>query len=354
MYLTNIKTDMTKPRIIDVANQAGVSKSTVSQYLNGRFGHMSPQTKERIRLAVEELNYVPNPIARSLKSDKTQTIGVIVRDISGFNTSRILRGIDDFCKQSNYNVLIYNTDFDQEVERRSLITLKQMRVDGIIITSTGKNSDLINEYLNDGFPVVQFQLEYEDCSSDIVLSDYRGAAQKATEHLLDLGHKRIAFLTQPFTGNISRTERYQGYCDALKAYNIDVDDSLIQYWHRDSGFKLSPVEELKKDNAPTAFFTQHLAITTDLLKQLHDNHIQIPQRVSVLGFDEIPMVEMFKVPVTVLQQDSYKLGGESAKLLLAQLSQQEPTSKVSKIKVSKVIVPCQLIIRESCHKPEQT
>ncbi|WP_413700108.1 LacI family DNA-binding transcriptional regulator [Psychromonas sp. KJ10-10] len=90
---------MSKIRIIDVATLANVSKSTVSQYLNGRFGHMSTQTKERIRDAVETLNYIPNPIARSLKSDKTKTIGVIVRDITGFNTSRILRGIDDFCKK---------------------------------------------------------------------------------------------------------------------------------------------------------------------------------------------------------------------------------------------------------------
>jgi len=343
MPLTNYKIEMTKPRIIDVANQAGVSKSTVSQYLNGRFGHMSVSTKEKIRMAIVELDYVPNPIARSLKSDKTKTIGVIVRDISGFNTSRVLRGIDDYCKKSNYNVLIYNTDFNETVERRSLITLKQMRVDGIIITSTGKNIDLINEYLASGFPIVQFQLEYENCHSNIVLSDYRGGAEKATEHLIKLGHQRIAFLTQPFEGNLSRTERYQGYCDALKAYNIEHDPSLIQYWQRDHGFKVSPIDTLKRDNAPTAFFTQHLAITTDLLKQLHQADIHIPEQVSVVGFDEIPMVEMFKVPVTVVQQDPYRLGEESATLLLDHLH-----AKVSGVEAKKVVIPCNLVIRDSC------
>ena len=343
MYLTNYKTDMTKPRIIDVANQAGVSKSTVSQYLSGRFGHMSLQTKEKIRLAIAELDYIPNPIARSLKSDKTKTIGVIVRDISGFNTSRILRGIDDFCKKNGYNVLIYNTDFDEVIERHSLITLKQLRVDGIIITSTGKNTDLIHEYLATGFPIVQFQLEYEHCHSNIVLSDYRGAAQKATEYLIKLGHQRIAFLTQPFAGNLSRTERYQGYCDALVTHNIQYDEHLIQYWRRDSGFQLLPSEVLAKDNPPTAFFAQHLAITTDLLKQLHQSDIQIPQQVSVIGFDEIPMVEMFKVPVTALQQNPYKLGEESAKLLLDNL-----LTKEINLEFKKVIVPCDLVIRDSC------
>jgi DNA-binding LacI/PurR family transcriptional regulator len=334
---------MAKIKMIDVATLAGVSKSTVSQYLNGRFGHMSAQTKERIRLAVEELNYVPNPIARSLKSDKTKTIGVIVRDISGFNTSRILRGIDDFCKKNDYNVLIYNTDFNEAIERKSLVTLKQLRVDGIIITSTGKNNDLINDYIGADFPVVQFQLEYADCNSDIVLSDDRGAAQKATEYLLNLGHRRIAFLTQNFDDNLSRTARYQGYIDALHTYNVDYDDSLIHYWHRDTGFKKSPTKLLKSDNAPTAFFTQHLAITTDLLKDLHEQKIEIPKKVSVLGFDDIPMVEMFKVPITVMQQNPYQIGEESAKLLLDKLLSPDSHSGIEKI-----IVPCELVVRSSC------
>jgi DNA-binding LacI/PurR family transcriptional regulator len=334
---------MTKIKIVDVATHAGVSKSTVSQYLNGRFGHMSTATKERIRSAVEELNYVPNPIARSLKSDKTKTIGVIVRDITGFNTSRILRGIDDYCKKAGYNVLIYNTDFDAEVERRSLVTLKQMCVDGIIITSSGKNADLINQYIDLQYPVVQFQLEYNDCQSNIVLSDFRQAAQNATEYLIGLGHKRICFMTQVFEGSLSRTERYQGYVDALKAHNILYDESLIQYWDRDAGFMHSPVQLLEKPNAPTAFFTQHLAITTDLLKLFNQQQIEVPDRASILGYDEIPMVEMFKVPVTVVQQDSYNIGFESAKLLLADLNQSDKPKQTQK-----VIVPCQLVIRDSC------
>tara|TARA_R110001583_G_scaffold6618_1_gene33512 strand:+ start:11604 stop:12620 length:1017 start_codon:yes stop_codon:yes gene_type:complete len=336
---------MSKIRIIDVATLANVSKSTVSQYLNGRFGHMSAQTKERIRDAVEALNYIPNPIARSLKSDKTKTIGVIVRDISGFNTSRILRGIDDFCKKNEYNVLIYNTDFDEEVERRSLLTLRQMRVDGIIITSTGKNVKLINEYAETGFPIVQFQLEYNDCHTDIVLSDDREASQKATEYLISLGHQRIAFITQVFEDNLCRSERYQGYVNALQANGITLDKDLIQYWDRETGFQQSPIQLLETKKAPTAFFTQHLAITTELLKKLNIANIEVPEQVSIVGFDEIPMVEMFKVPVTVVQQDSYHLGIESAKLLLDGLMS-EKQSNEAKI----VIVPCSLIKRSSCRE----
>ncbi|SJN31236.1 Transcriptional (co)regulator CytR [Vibrio casei] len=301
-------------------------------------------------MAVEALNYVPNPIARSLKSDKTKTIGVIVRDITGFNTSRILRGIDDFCKSNDYNVLIYNTDFDENIERRSLVTLKQMCVDGIIITSTGKNANLINDYVASGFPMVQFQLEYEDCHTNMVLSDYRQAARNATEYLIELGHTRICFLTQCFEGNLSRTERYKGYQDALNAHDIDVEKGLVQYWKRDLGFEQSPVSLLQTVDAPTAFFTQHLAITTDLLKELHQEGIEIPQQVSIVGFDEIPMVEMFKVPVTVIQQDSYKIGSQSAQLLLNELTNDVQMGFITN--KQKVIVPCTLVERKSCRNIE--
>ena len=97
---------MAKVKLVDVAKLASVSKSTVSQYLNGRFDYMSKETQVRVRAAIKELDYVPNPIARNLKADKTKTIGVIVRDITGFDTSRTIRGVDDFCKTSEYNALI--------------------------------------------------------------------------------------------------------------------------------------------------------------------------------------------------------------------------------------------------------
>ncbi|WP_086981045.1 LacI family DNA-binding transcriptional regulator [Vibrio aphrogenes] len=337
---------MTKIRIIDVANYANVSKSTVSQYLNGRFGHMSEKTKEKIKNAISELNYVPNPIARSLKSDKTKTIGVIVRDISGFNTSRILRGIDDYCKQQGYNVLIYNTDFDEKIEKQSLIALKQMCVDGIIITSTGKNNELLNEYMASGFPVVQFQLEYQDTQSPIVVSDYQESARKATEYLISLGHQRIGFITQDFESSLSRQQRFQGYQQALEANQIPLDDKLIVYWQRSRGFAVNDMKTwLQGEEAPTAIFTQHLAITSEILKLFDRYQIEIPTDISLVGFDEIPMVDLLKVPVTAVQQNSYQIGCESAKLLLANIHDEKP-------KVEKVVVPSEWVIRQSCSRLE--
>ncbi|MGJ8693020.1 MAG: LacI family DNA-binding transcriptional regulator [Thalassotalea sp.] len=334
---------MVKIKLIDVAQRAGVSKSTVSQYLNGRFDYMSKDTKARVELAIKELDYVPNPIARSLKTDKTKTIGVIVRDITGYYTSRTLRGIDDYCKTSEYNVLIYNTDFDPAIEARSLQALYQLRVDGIIIASSGQNADLINKFNEKGLPIVQFQIEYDGNERNIIVSDYRQAAFDATEYLIKLGHQRICFMTQDFKNVKSRNERYLGYVAALEKHNIALDKSLIQYWHRETGFQQSPKSILNSDIAPTVFFTQHLAITTELLTNLNQEGISIPDDVSLLGFDDLPMADFFKVPITVVKQDPYKIGFEATKLLLNSINANDNVAH-------KLMIPCTLATRESCKK----
>ena len=332
---------MPKIKLIDVAALAGVSKSTASQYLNGRFDYMSTKTKERIRLAISELDYVPNPNARNLKADKTKTIGVIVRDITGFYTSRTLRGIDDYCKTSEYNVIIYNTDFDPAVEARSLEALYQLSVDGIIMSSSGKNTELIAKYNEKGLPIVQFQIEYDGNEKNIILSDYRKAAFDATEYLIQLGHKRICFVSQDLKNVKSRQERYLGYVDALNKYKLPIDEQLIQYWQRGSGFQQSPKSILAQANSPTAFFTQHLAITTELLTALNEGNISIPDDVSLLGFDDIPMAEYFKVPITVITQDPYEVGKEAAKLLLNNINNKDAPAQ-------RIMIPCSLSKRSSC------
>lgn len=331
---------MSKIKLIDVADEAGVSKSTVSQFLNGRFEYMSKDTKARVQKAVDELNYVPNNIARSLRTDTTRTVGVIVRDVAGFYTSQAIRGMDDHCKKHGYDMIIYNTDFDPATEARAIKSLGQLRVDGMIIASSGYNTGLV-ENSNSETPVVQFQLEHDDSEKNIIVSDYRQAAFEVTEYLIQLGHKRICFFTQRFKSVKSRFERYQGYVDALAKYHIPVDEKLIQYWQRDTGLQNSPQSLLESENAPTAFFAQHLAITADLLKAMDEADISIPEEVSVVGFDEIPMAEFFKVPITVVKQQPYEVGTQAAKLLIDRIRDPDHETR-------RIMVPCYLVKRDSC------
>ncbi|CAA0082822.1 Catabolite control protein A [Zhongshania aliphaticivorans] len=334
---------MTKVRLVDVAAQAGVSKSTVSQYLSGRFDYMSKDTKERIQQAIAELNYVPNSIARSLKTNITKTIGIIARDVTGFYTSRTIRGVDDYCKSSDYNVLIYNTDFDPDKEAQALNNLRQINVDGIIISPSGTNTDLINNFVKQGLPIVQFQLEHDGSEKNIILSDYKKAAFDASEYLIQLGHRRICFVTQDFEHVKSRRDRYLGYCEALAKHGIALDQELIQYWHRGDGFLSSPLSLLEHKNPPTAYFTQHLAITSDLLKRLNQTNLKIGEDISLISFEDIPMVEFFKTPITVIKEDPYKIGMEAAKSLLGLIQDKSTPPK-------RLVMPCTLTIRDSCHR----
>ncbi|MCL4143352.1 UNVERIFIED_CONTAM: hypothetical protein GTU68_057778, partial [Idotea baltica] len=179
---------------------------------------MSKDTKARIESAISELNYIPNPTARNLKSNKSKTIGVIVRSITGYDSCRAIRGIDDFCKANGYSVLIYNTDVDPDNEAKALESLRQLRVDGILIAPSGLNLDLIAQMNKNDLPIVQYQVEHDQCDTSIVVSDYEKYAFEATEYLIQLGHKRICFFTQEIKDVTSRKERYQGYMSALQKY----------------------------------------------------------------------------------------------------------------------------------------
>jgi len=332
---------MAKAKITDVADRAGVSKSTVSQYLSGRYEYMSKNTKARIESAISELNYIPNPTARNLKSNKNKTIGVIVRSITGYDSCRAIRGIDDFCKANGYNVLIYNTDVDPTTEEKALQSLRQLRVDGILIAPSGLNLDLIAGINQKDLPIVQYQVEHDQRDTSIVVSDYEKYAFEATEYLIQLGHKRICFYTQEIKDVTSRRERYQGYVNALEQYNIPIDQQLVQTWNREDGFQHAPVSMLAMHNAPTAFFAQHLVITAHLLQELHKSNIAIPQQVSVIGFDKVPMTNLFKTPITAIEQDSHRIGTESAKLLFDIINNQAENTQ-------KILLPCTFKKRQSC------
>ncbi|MER2494058.1 LacI family DNA-binding transcriptional regulator [Catenovulum sediminis] len=335
-----------KVRLIDVATKAGVSKSTASQFLNGRFDFMSLETRLRIQKAVEELNYVPNNIARSLKTNKTRTLGVIVRDISSNYTGQAIRGMDDYCKNHGYDLIIYNTDFDPKTEESAIKALCLLNVDGIVIASCGTNASLIEETSRNTVPVIQFQLEHEDCDTSVVVADYKRASCEATKYLLELGHKQICFVTQQFETVKSRHDKFQGFVEAHNKFNLTVNEDLIVYWNRQTGLQRCPLEILKSDTPPTAFFTQQIAITIDVLKTLNDADISIPDRVSLLGFEEIPNAEFFKVPITVIKQQPYEIGEEAARLLINKLN--HPKSFNTRIQI-----PCELVTRESCASPSE-
>jgi LacI family transcriptional regulator len=330
-------------KLIDVANKAGVSKSTASQYLNGRYKYMSLETKERIRVAIEELNFVPNQIARSLKTEKTNTIGIIVSNITGPITSQVIRGVDDHCKKNNYNLLIYNTDYIKEIEKKSIATLNSLKADGLIITSSGEINDLLNTEDQGSLPIVHIHRDFDGLNVNTVLSDYTKGAYEATEYLIQLGHTRIGVITRPYDKIPSRRRRLNGCKNALENNHIPFDSNLVQIAHNKSDIEIIYNYFMSLTEPPTVIFTMYSMITIDLLRYLNTHNISIPEDISLLAFDDLPLADLLKVPLTVVNQQSYELGEKAAALLLDKIA-------FPKKQQENVTLPCNLIIRSSCKK----
>lgn len=337
---------MKQVKLIDVANKAGVSKSTASQFLNGRYEYMSEATRIRLQTAVNELGFVPNQLARSLKTKKTNTIGVMVNSINGPTTSDVLRGIDDYLKSQGYNVLIYNTDYNKATELAALANLEALSADGLIITSSGLINSLLNDESQLGMPVVHIHRTFEDLKVNTVLSDFKSGAYEGSNYLIAQGHERIAVITRSYANIPSRQDRLDGYYQALQAHNITKDESLV-YVVDDLKEVGDIVNELMAmPQAPTAIFSMYARITKALLLYCKAHKINIPEDISLIAFDDLPMATLFKSPLTVVNQSSYKLGIESAKLLLNKIKQPKDIHE-------NVVLPCELIVRDSCKQLQE-
>lgn len=329
-----------KVKLIDVANRAGVSKSTASQYINGRYEYMSKDTKKRIQAAIEELDYTPNQIARSLKTRKTNSIAVIVNSISGHITSQVIRGIDDYCKEKNFNVLIYNTDYDSETEKKALCNLKSFGIDGVIITSSGEITELLYDINQNSFPVVHIHRKFEGMKLNTVLSNYYQGTFDATNYLVKQGHKQIAIITYAFEGITTRQDRIDGYIDSLKKHNIKLDSELVKIVDNPNETQSAIHMLLNLETPPTCIITMYNNLTVQLLNYVNQHNIKIPDDLSIVAFDDLPHSNLFKVPITVINQSSYELGQKSAELIINRIS--NPNKEHDN-----VTLPCELIIRES-------
>ena len=185
---------MVRVTIADVARVSGVSKSTVSQYLNKRYDYMGEETKLRIKQAIEDLGYQPNIIARSLKQKRTSTIGVIVANILHSFSTQVIRAIEDTCRENDFHVIVCNADDDPVKEEKYIQMLLAKQVDGMVIIPTGGNLDLYHSMVKIKYPAVFMDRIIEGVNMDVFLLDNENASLLAVKHLIDQGHSRIGMV----------------------------------------------------------------------------------------------------------------------------------------------------------------
>lgn len=314
---------MKKITIGDVAKHANVSKSTVSQYLNKRYEYMSERTRERIAASIEELDYRPNIVARSLKQKSTFTIGVIVANILHSFSTQIIRAIENKFHEQGFHIIVCNADDEPDKEKDYIEMLMAKQVDGIIIFPTGGNVSLYEQMKKSAFPIVFMDRTIEDIEIETVVLDNDRAAQLAIDQFVENGYRKIAIVTTSIIRNISpRLERIQGYKNALERHQIQVNPAYIKTAEPDMLYQ--SLEELfVSEEPPQAILAANDIVLMEVLKYIKKYDMKIPADIAVIGIDEVPFASFYTPSLTTISQPTIEMAHLAVKLLIDQINKEE-------------------------------
>ncbi len=328
--------------IYDVAKRANVSTGTVSRYLNGN-GYVREQTRVRIEQAIDELGFTPSSVARSLTTKRTRVLAFVVSDLNNPFVPEVARGLQDLADERDYCVLIFNTDGNGQREARALRLLRDRQADGLVITppETAQGDALIRELHAQGMPIVFLGRRVEGVAVDRVTTDTHAGARAAMAHLLELGHRRIAFIGGD-EEVLATTGRRRGYSESLEQAGIRPDLGLIVATRLDrAGGAAALAQLIVRRELPTAIFAVNDTVALGVMHEAMRRGIRVPGDLSVVGFDDIALAEQSHPPLTTVAQPKTELGRVAAELLIGRVetpNEREP---------QEVRLPCELVLRDS-------
>ena len=337
-----------KPTTIrDLAHRLNISTSTVSRALRD-VPDINPETKRAVLDLANELNFQPNVIAQSLRTNRTNTVGVVVPEIAMHFFSSAISGIQDEALKAGYNVMICQSNESQQMEKTNLKALIGSRVDGLLVSLSRETMDYshFNLLLKNQIPVVFFDRVYEDLPvSQVMVDDHQGAFQ-AVEHLYANGCRRIAHLAGPQNLVISQN-RLLGYIDALKKYNLDRASELVVYCKalKDSAMACTQ-QLLDLPNPPDAIFAVNDPVAINAIQVIRDRGMHIPRDIAIVGFCNEPISGFMEPSLTTVMQPSYEMGKVAMQLFLDQIN--DPDNFIPQ----KRVLPTKLIERNSSKKIE--
>jgi DNA-binding LacI/PurR family transcriptional regulator len=331
--------------IKDVARKAGVAHTTVSRALRGS-PLISPGTTERVRLIAAEMGYQPSAAARSLKTNRSQVLGVIVSAIDDPFFSEILQGIDDVAQQSGYSLFIAASRRDLNHERAIVRTMREHRVDGVILCSTPFSTEQSKQLRSFEIPIVVINNQSaEDYRYSIYHDDLDGSRQ-IMKHLIGLGHEQIAYLGYARSGR-TNLKRLTGYREQMQAMQFTVREGYeFEAQASDPAGGQSSVKHfLSLSPRPTAIFCYNDMLAIGVLRGLHEAGVRIPDDCSVAGFDNITLSTYTTPPLTTFDQPKRTIGAQAAQLVLGLLDDEDALGpKIQMLKGS-------LLVRSSTAQP---
>lgn len=333
--------------IKQIARIVGLSPSTVSRALNHP-EMVAAQTRVRVEEAVRKHRYRPNTIARSLRVRSSQTLGLVVSDITNPFHAELARAVETVARERGYTVLLSNSDEDERQERLALDALLSWRVRGLILAPCGRNRQLVEESLRLGVPVVQVDRVIEGVGADAVLVDNRLGARLAVQHLLELGHRRVGHIAGPprlTTG----AQRLEGFREAMGAAGVAQEHQPVAFGDfREEGGYRATLELMRRwekpDLRPTALFVANNEMAAGAIRALSEMGLSIPADVSFVSFDDSRWARLMRPALTVVAQPVEELGRTAAELIIRRIEAGKAGTTVYMLQPA-------LVLRESTAPP---
>lgn len=335
----------------DVAATVGVAPMTVSRVINGN-GYVSDETREKVMQAVKKMNYRRNGLARNLKRQRTETVGLVIGDISNPYSTELANAVRESLSFRGYNLFICISEHSAKEDIAAFESLVDHNVDGIIVaTRSNKEGDTrLAEIADSAVPVVVVGRDFHHASVDSIAADNFTGGFEATQHLIDLGHKRIGFIGAAFE-NRGGLKRLQGYLSALTKHKIPVDERLITGRRESSsevpGYSTETIgyEGMKRllslPNRPTAVFARNDFTAVGAMTAVKEAGLTIPQNIAIVGFDDTPLAVHTVPSLTTVRQPMRLQGQLAAEMLLRRITGEEVPE------IENRILDCELIVRES-------
>ena len=327
----------------DVAERAGVSVATVSYVLNNGPRPVAPETRARVEEAIAELGYYPNELARSLRLQQSSTIGLILPNVMNPVFGEIAHELENICTQEGFLVLLCNSDRQHDREERFIQMLRAKQVDGVVITPHREPVTLIKPLLQAHIPVVVLEHDLPNVHC-ITLDEVQGG-RIATQHLIELGHRRIALIRRKPTSALS-TQRITGYQQALVAANIPYEPTLVIECDAGQAAGAQAMQHLLTHaEPPTAVFTHNDVLAMGALHAIRCAGLRVPDDISVIGYDDITSAAYFSPPLTTMRSPKAEMGILAGHTILQLVRQKEP------LPLQKITLPVELVVRASTAPP---
>ncbi len=335
-----------RPTQRQIAEEAGVSRTTVSLVLNDVPGvHISPETRQRIIEVARRLNYYPDAAARTLVSGRTHTIGFVLcqspdRIFADAFLPEVLRGVGDAMQENGFRVLIHSVE-DVSAPEAYIGLVREKHTDGIILSGPRSDDEQLPRLKAEGFPMVLLG-QLPGSGIPFVDVDSVGAAKQAVKHLVGLGHRRIGMITNASLAYTAARDRLAGYRQALEEAGLSFDEELVRYGDfREESGRVAMDQLLDLPDPPTAVFVASDLVAFGALVAIKGRGLRVPHDVAVVGFDDVQLAHYVDPPLTTVRLPAYKLGYGAA-MLLTQLIGGRPVEK------REILLQTELIVRQSC------